>query len=89
MNDSCPCAHTVPCHERCTCVNPTSSFGCQRCCSYGSKEQQHVAAEHLVSLEVVAREALARHRAGDFQRTMPTSGYTLIKACDAVVEPTR
>ncbi len=89
MNDSCPCVHVAPCHERCSCVTPTSSSGCRRCCSYGSKDQQRAAAEHLVNLEVIAREALVRHRMGDFQRTMPTSGYTLIKACDVVVESTR
>lgn len=58
-NDSCPCAHTTPCHDRCTCVNPISSSGCRRCCSYGSDEQQRAAAERLAALEVRAQEACA------------------------------
>ena len=37
---ACPCLHTTPCHERCTCVMPVSSTGCTRCCTYGSAEQQ-------------------------------------------------
>jgi len=44
---SCPCLHTTPCDERCTCVNEFSSFGCKRCCTYGSKEQQKKMAELL------------------------------------------
>lgn len=37
---ACPCVHITPCHPDCTCVNLTSSRGCERCCSYGSLEQQ-------------------------------------------------
>ncbi len=44
---ACPCLHTKPCHERCTCVNQFSSRGCSRCCTYGSPEQQKVKAEYL------------------------------------------
>lgn len=47
-HQACPCLHTTPCDERCTCVNGWSSFGCRRCCSYGSKEQRKTMAEHLV-----------------------------------------
>lgn len=46
---ACPCLHTTPCDPRCTCVSPSSSFGCRRCCSYGSPEQQRVRAEYLAS----------------------------------------
>lgn len=43
----CPCMHTKPCDPRCTCVDPFSSVGCGRCCSYGSREQQRATAEYL------------------------------------------
>lgn len=48
-HQACPCLHTTPCDERCTCVNGWSSSGCSRCCSYGSKEQRKAKAEHLVN----------------------------------------
>lgn len=44
---SCPCLHTTPCHEDCTCIKPFMSRGCRRCCSYGSEEQQQKKAERL------------------------------------------
>lgn len=44
---ACPCLHTTPCHEDCTCVNPHMSRGCECCCSYGSPEQQRARAELL------------------------------------------
>ena len=44
---SCPCLHVTPCHERCTCVNPVSSSGCRRCCTYGSAEQRAAMAKRL------------------------------------------
>jgi 8-oxo-dGTP diphosphatase len=44
---ACPCLHTKPCDPRCTCLQPLSSVGCRRCCSYGSKAQQKKAAESL------------------------------------------
>jgi hypothetical protein len=44
---SCPCLHTTPCDQRCTCINPFSSSGCLRCCSYGSPEQQRAAAQTI------------------------------------------
>lgn len=43
----CPCVYTTPCDERCTCVNPMSSRGCARCCTYGSLEQRTRRAENL------------------------------------------
>ncbi len=57
LRQSCPCLHVAPCHARCSCVAPLSSSGCQRCCSYGSPEQQRAAAERL------AREAPATDEA--------------------------
>lgn len=45
----CPCLYTTPCHPECTCVCRFSSRGCRRCASYGSAEQQRVAAEHLAA----------------------------------------
>ena len=46
-DSACPCLHTTPCCERCTCRMPASSSGCRRCCSYGSPEQQRTRAEVL------------------------------------------
>ena len=46
-HEACPCLHTTPCHDRCTCRMPASSSGCRRCCSYGSKQQQCAKAEVL------------------------------------------
>jgi hypothetical protein len=45
--DGCPCRHTTPCDEMCTCVKAHSSRGCARCCSYGSPEQQREMADRL------------------------------------------
>ena len=56
---ACPCLHTAPCSERCTCTNGGSSVGCQRCCTYGSPEQQAAKAEFLVSLFDKSRLELA------------------------------
>jgi hypothetical protein len=53
---ACPCLHTTPCHERCTCVMPLSSSGCQRCCSYGSAEQRAAAAEALAKIIDLGRQ---------------------------------
>lgn len=50
IDDSCPCVHTTPCDERCTCVSPASSVGCVRCCRYGSDDQRRVAAERLARM---------------------------------------
>ncbi len=46
---SCPCRYTTPCHLRCTCVLPISSWGCLRCCSHGSHEQRVAKAERLAA----------------------------------------
>ena len=46
---ACPCLHVKPCVPRCTCIYPWSSSGCSRCCSYGDKEQQRMAAEFIAS----------------------------------------
>lgn len=37
----CPCEHVEPCHPHCTCARSFMSHGCQRCCRYGSPEQQN------------------------------------------------
>lgn len=58
---ACHCLHTTPCDVSCTCLNPVSSRGCSRCCSYGSREQQKATAERLVAQQnalEVARAAL-------------------------------
>lgn len=47
---ACPCLHTTPCKPGCTCVQPVSSAGCLRCCTYGSSEQQRKMAEHLAKV---------------------------------------
>jgi DNA repair exonuclease SbcCD ATPase subunit len=54
--DACPCKHTTPCSTGCTCAFPWSSHGCERCCSYGSAEQQKAMAEHLASRVSTAGE---------------------------------
>lgn len=47
---ACPCLHTKPCKQDCSCANPVMSGGCNRCCSYGSKEQQEEKAEWLAEV---------------------------------------
>lgn len=49
-NRSCPCAHTAPCQENCPCTGAPTSFTCERCCSYGSPEQQQRKATALANL---------------------------------------
>lgn len=45
---ACPCHHLdEPCKPNCSCVNYLSSAGCEFCATYGSKEQQKAAAEHI------------------------------------------
>ena len=44
----CPCAIIEPCNSMCTCVVPSSSMGCKRCCRYGSLEQRQNKARKLV-----------------------------------------
>ena len=46
-NEACPCNYTTPCKPDCTCINPVSSAGCHRCCSYGSIEQRRKNAERI------------------------------------------
>lgn len=51
---ACPCLYGSPCDPGmtgCTCINPGSSGGCLRCCSYGSLEQQRMRAEYLITQE--------------------------------------
>ena len=48
--DSCPCLHIKPCNSNCSCVNEFSSYGCQRCCSYGNKKQQQINAKRLAKI---------------------------------------
>lgn len=62
---ACPCKHTAPCSDSCTCVDPLSSSGCLRCCSYGSPEQRKAQAERLAACEE------ARALTGDLR------GYTM------------
>lgn len=47
---ACPCRWVAPCSPRCTCVVPESSYGCRRCCTYGSSEQKVASAELLAAL---------------------------------------
>jgi len=57
MSDACPCVYGDPCHENCTCVQPYSSRGCDRCCSYGSDEQRAAKAKRLIpSRQFVEKE---------------------------------
>jgi hypothetical protein len=58
MPTICPCLLAGhPCSERCTCVHPTSSYGCACCATYGSKEQRRQKATHIVdTLSVIDDE---------------------------------
>lgn len=62
---ACPCLHTTPCHPYCTCAVRTSSRGCLRCCTYGSRDQQRQMAEHLASAEPFA------HLASGLKKVLP------------------
>ena len=44
---ACPCKHGSPCDDRCTCIEPMSSTGCRRCCTYGSDEQRAAMADAI------------------------------------------
>ena len=55
---ACPCKHTAPCSDRCTCVDPLSSSGCLRCCSYGSPEQRKAQAERLSGTTLEAARSI-------------------------------
>jgi len=49
MPTLCPClVSKYPCSDRCTCVNPLSSYGCKCCATYGSKKQREDKATKLV-----------------------------------------
>lgn len=43
----CPCQLIEPCKATCTCNNPFMSGGCERCCTYGNREQQIKKAKFL------------------------------------------
>jgi len=43
----CPCLYVEPCTPHCTCVEPASSHGCLRCCTYGSFGQRQAAARRI------------------------------------------
>ena len=47
LRQGCPCLYTEPCDPRCTCVLPTSSSGCSRCCRYGSLSQRKAHAQRI------------------------------------------
>lgn len=66
-NEACPCLHTTPCHKDCTCVNQLSSRGCDRCCTYGSVEQQKKKASWLAKIidAEVRRVKLEKARKGE------------------------
>lgn len=74
LSRGCPCLHTTPCHERCTCVMSLSSSGCSRCCSYGSAEQQAAMAARLSGLDDFARrmgdELYARMQQPGFEEAL-------------------
>lgn len=65
---SCPCTWAEPCHPHCTCVNGAMSYGCYRCCRYGSKEQQKKMGELIVAREKLAEKAI--NAARDFKNAV-------------------
>lgn len=45
----CPCILAdEPCHPKCACVHPHSSFACWCCAGYGSEEQRRQQANRIV-----------------------------------------
>ncbi len=46
----CPCLLVEPCHKQCSCAKPVMSYGCHRCCSYGSIEQRVAMAKRLAAI---------------------------------------
>lgn len=54
--NTCPCELVAPCSPQCTCANPVLSGGCQRCCKYGSREQQEAAARRIAEADRVMLE---------------------------------
>lgn len=59
MATGCPCHHTTPCSDMCSCAHPLMSAGCRRCALYGSEEQRQGAARRLAA----QAEELAKLRA--------------------------
>lgn len=55
---TCACEFGNPCKSTCTCANPFMSGGCQRCCKYGSKEQQEGMANALARNELLLNAAV-------------------------------
>ncbi len=53
----CPCTLATPCNSSCTCAHPGLSGGCERCATYGSREQRRESAERLASVQI-DRDAL-------------------------------
>lgn len=50
LESGCPCLRTTPCGANCSCATDIFSGGCNRCCAYGSRDQQIAAAEHLAKI---------------------------------------
>lgn len=50
---TCPCTLVTPCSPNCSCACSVMSGGCYCCASYGSKEQQLIAANRLMSLTML------------------------------------
>lgn len=86
---ACPCLHTTPCHERCTCVTPLSSSGCRRCCSYGSAEQRAAAAETLAKFIDLGRQERATEEVVQRNRQLSNSaaltGHDFILGANGLV----
>ena len=76
---SCPCQFLPPCKPSCTCANPILSGGCQRCCKYGSHDQQRRAAEAMVAREVAHAEGIAPQEIQRYQAVYK-SGISVAKA---------
>lgn len=56
----CPCLIAdEPCHERCSCRQPYSSFACWCCAQYGSPAQRKAAARMIVA---ACRDAMRERR---------------------------
>ena len=52
--ETCPCEfpEIEPCNVMCTCNTTIYSYGCDRCCKYGNREQRLIKAVYLVKKEI-------------------------------------
>jgi hypothetical protein len=90
----CPCTLTVPCRDSCSCAREFLSGGCDRCATYGSKEQQLAAAVRIAenaarlqrSYDLLARVAGIINSVRDWLRAARVSAEDLDRLADEVAD---